>query len=260
MNVAGVALATILSQALSAGLILLELMRRTDACRLCLRNIRFAWQPIKKVLQLGVPAAIQSCLFSISNVIIQSSVNSFGDVVMSGNAAAQNIDSFIYIALNGFYHAALNFTGQNFGAKQYHRITRVVGICTVCGIVFGILLGGITWLFGPQLLGLYITDSPEAISYGMIRLTYIGLFYFGCPIMEVASGALRGMGKSMTSTAVSVLGVCGVRIMWLFTAFVAWHTLPVLYISYILSWLLTAAGHLTAFFIQLRQYKNARIA
>ncbi len=219
----------------------------------------FAWQPVKKILQLGIPAAIQSCLFSISNVIIQSSVNSFGDIAISGNAAAQNVDTFIYIALNGFYHAALNFTGQNFGARQYNRITRVVGICTGCGVVCGILLGVATWLLGPQLLGLYITDSPEAISYGMIRLTYIGLFYFGCPIMEVASGALRGMGKSVVSMAVSVLGVCGIRIAWLYTIFAVWHTLPILYISYILSWLLTAVGHLTAFFLQFRRYKKASI-
>lgn len=247
MNVAGVALATILSQALSAVLVLLALMRRTDACRLTLTKLRFYRQSLGKILALGIPAGVQSCVFSLSNVLIQSSINSFGQIAMSGNAAAQNIDGFIYIVNNSFYHTALNFTGQNVGAKQYDRVKRIALICSLCGVVTGLVLSGIVWLLGPQLLGIYITDSAEAIAYGMLRLTYLGLPYFGCALMEVASGTLRGMGASLTSMALSLAGVCGVRIVWIYTVFAAFHTLPTLYLSYIVSWIFTTGMMWLAF-------------
>ncbi len=179
---------------------------------------------------------------------------------MSGNAAAQNVDGFIYIVNNAFYHAALNFTGQNVGAKRYDRVKRIFSICSLCGAVTGLVMGFVVWLLGPQLLGIYIADSADAIASGMIRLTYIGLPYFGCALMEVASGTLRGMGASFTSMLLSLGGVCGVRVAWLYTVFAAFHTLPVLYLSYIVSWLLTAVAMWVTFILLLRKHKKIGIA
>ncbi|MBQ9964112.1 MAG: MATE family efflux transporter [Clostridia bacterium] len=259
MNVAGVALATVLSQALSAVLTLRALMRRTDACQLRISESRIYAAPLKRIVQIGLPAGIQSSLFSISNVLIQSSINSFGAVVMSGNAAAQNIDGFIGTAINGFHQAAVNFTGQNVGAKQYDRVRKVLGICLGCGVVTGMLLSAVIYAFGPQLLSIYINDSAEAITYGMIRLTYLGLPYCCCALMDVSTGALRGMGASAAPMLISVLGICGFRVVWIYTIFSipAFHTLPVLYISYVVSWLVTAAAELIAFVLLYRKQRRA---
>lgn len=261
MNVAGVALATILSQALSAVLAMIALMRRTDACRLSLSAIRFYVDPLCKILRIGVPAGIQSSLFSISNVLIQSSINSFGATVMSGNAASQNIEGFISMAMNGFHHAAINFTGQNVGARRYDRVRKILGVCLICSIVTGLALSLIVHAFGQQLLSIYITDSAEAIAHGMTRLTYLGLFYFCCAFMDVSTGSLRGMGASVAPMLISVLGICGFRIVWLYTLFAipAFHTLPVLYLSYAVSWLLTGTAQLIAFAILYKRHKSAGV-
>lgn len=260
MNVEGVALATILSQAVSVLLVLIELMRRTDACRLVLRKLHFHLKTIGRILALGIPACIQSCVFSLSNVIIQSSVNSFGPIAMSGNAAAASISDFVYIAINAFYHTALTFAGQNIGAKQYDRVKRTLVLCSLCSIVVGLTTGFLVWLFGPQLLSIYITDSTEAIRYGMIRLTYLCLPYFGCGLMEVACGVLRGMGASITSMVLSIVGVCGVRIVWIYTIFAAFHNLPLLYLSYIVSWVFTTTAMWVAFSRLYRKYKKLGVS
>lgn len=254
MNVAGVALATTISQSISAVLVTMVLMRRTDACKLILNKMRIYAPQLAKMLRIGLPAGIQGSLFSISNVMIQSSVNSFGDVVMSGNAAAGNIEGFVYVTLNAFHQTALNFIGRNVGAQQYKRVMRILWMCLGCVTVAALSTGLLAYGLGPTLLSFYITDSQEAISYGMIRMAYICIPYFLCGLMDVSTGALRGMGSSVTPMLISVLGVCGVRIVWIMTIFQIpqFHTLECLYFSYTVSWVVTFVFQLAAFLIVYR--------
>ena len=258
MNVAGVALATTISQGISAVLVARALMKRTDACRLELKKMRFHQPQLIKMLRIGLPAGLQSSLFAISNVLIQSSVNSFGDVFMSGNAASGNIEGFVYVSLNAFHQTAVNFIGQNAGARQHKRILKTLWICLACTVVVGLSLGSLIWSFGPQLLSIYITDSAEAISYGMIRMTYIALPYFICGLMDVSTGALRGLGSSFTPMLISVLGVCGIRIGWIATIFQMpqFHTPQCLYISYAFSWTVTFLCQIVAFFFVYRKFRR----
>ena len=259
MNVAGVALATIITQGLSSVLVVIALMRRTDACRLYLRKIRFHKAQLEKILRIGLPAGIQSALFSISNVLIQSSVNSFGDVFMSGSAASSNIEGFVYVCLNAFQQSAVNFAGQNAGARQYRRVRQTLWICLGCVTVVGLVLGSLAYMFGPTLLSIYITDSAEAISYGMIRLAYICLPYFVCGLMDVTTGALRGIGASFVPMLISILGVCGFRIVWIYTIFQVpeFHTPQCLFFSYLVSWVITFIAQLIAFFVVYRKQAKA---
>ena len=254
MNVAGVALATTLSQGISAALVTRALTRRTDACRLYLRKMRFHKPQLMKMLRIGLPAGIQSSLFSISNVLIQSSVNSFGDVFMSGSAASANIEGFVYVSLNAFHQTAVNFIGQNAGARQYRRVYRTLWICLGCVTVVGISFGFAAWSFGRQLLSIYITDSQQAIEYGMVRLGYICLPYFLCGLMDVSTGALRGLGASVIPMIISILGVCGLRIFWIYTIFQVYHTPECLFFSYTVSWVITFLFQITAFFLVCRRF------
>ena len=250
MNVAGVALATTISQGVAAVLVVRALMHRTDACRLELRKLRFHKQQLLKIVRIGLPAGIQSSLFSISNVIIQSSINSFGDVFVSGNAAAANLESFLYATLNSFHQTAVNYVGQNVGARQYRRANNTVWICQCCVLVLGITMGTLIWKFGETLLGIYITDSAEAISYGIIRFTYVTLPYFLLGLLDVSTGGLRGYGQSVGPMIISVLGICGIRVLWIFTVFQlpAFHSPKWLYLSYPISWVVTLAVQMVLFF------------
>ena len=252
MTVDGVALATIISQAISAVLVVVALMRRTDACKLSLKQMRFYKQPFLKIIRIGLPAGIQSSMFSISNVIVQSSINSFNsEALMSGNGAAANIEGFVFVLMNSFHQTAVNFIGQNMGAHQYQRIKKIFGLCLIYVVIAGFTAGFSVWSFGEQLLGIYITDSPEAIQYGLIRFNYIALPYFLCGLMDVSTGSLRGLGASFTPMLLSILGVCGLRIMWIYTVFQIprFHTPEWLYISYLISWIGTFIFQTTAFII-----------
>jgi putative MATE family efflux protein len=261
MNVAGVALATTISQGISAVLVVIALMRRTDACKLELNKMRFYKPQLMKIIRIGLPAGIQGSLFSISNVIIQSSVNSFGDILMSGNAAAGNIEGFVYVSINAFSQTAVNYIGQNAGAQQYKRVGKILGICLACVTAVGLVFGISAWYFGESLLSIYITDSPEAIAYGMIRLAYICLPYFLCGLMDVSTGALRGMGASIAPMVISVLGVCGIRIGWISTIFQMpqFHTPQCLYFSYTISWSITFLVQLAAFLRIYRKYTHTQL-
>ena len=249
MNVAGVALATVISQAVSAVLVVITLMRRTDACKLELKKIRFYGPQLSKMIRIGLPAGIQGSMFSISNVMIQSSINSFGDIVMSGNTAAGNIEGFVYTAMNAFHQTAVNFTGQNVGARQYDRVKKILWTCLGCVGVTGLVLGLGMYAFGPQLLSIYITDSQEAIQYGLVRLSYICAVYFLCGLMDVSTGALRGMGASLVPMIISVLGVCGIRLLWIGTVFQTYHTTDCLYLSYGVSWVITFLAQFISFWM-----------
>lgn len=252
MTVDGVALATIISQAISAILVVIELMRRTDACKLYFKQMRFYKQPFLKIIRIGLPAGIQSSMFAISNVIVQSSINSFNsEALMSGNGAAGNIEGFVYVIMNSFHQTAVNFIGQNMGAHQYNRIKKIFGLCLIYVSIFGFAAGFTVWHFGEKLLSIYITDSQEAIQYGLIRFNYIALPYFVCGLMDVSTGSLRGLGASFTPMLISILGVCGIRIVWIYTIFQIpkFHTPECLYISYLMSWLGTFIFQTIAFII-----------
>lgn len=250
MTVDGVALATITSQAISAVLVVIALMRRTDACHLYLKKMRFYKAPLLKMIRIGLPAGIQGSMFSISNVIIQSSINSFNSgVLMSGNGAAGNIEGFVYVLMNSFHQTAVNYVGQNMGAHQYKRIKQIFAFCLGYVAIAGFAAGFTVWTFGEQLLGIYITDSQEAIQYGLTRFNYIALPYFLCGLMDVSTGALRGLGASLTPMLISVMGVCGIRIVWIYTIFQIpqFHTPECLYLSYTISWVATFIFQTIAF-------------
>ena len=249
MGVDGVALATVISQAISAVLVVIALMRRTDACKLELKKLRFYGVQLKKIVSIGLPAGIQGSLFSISNVIIQSSVNSFGKVVMAGHAAAGNLDGFVYVLMNSFMQASVNFIGQNAGAHQFDRIKKVFRTCVLMATITGLASGTLMYVFGKPLLAIYLPGATEEISYGLIRLAWIGIPYFLCGIMEVSTGGLRGMGSSVSPMIISILGICGIRILWIFTIFKVpqYHTLECLYLSYTISWIITVIAQVLAF-------------
>lgn len=262
LDVAGVALATTLSQLLSASLVIIALMKREDACKLKIKEIKIYGRQLLKIVRIGFPAGIQGSLFSISNIIIQSSVNLFGSVVMSGNAAAQNIEGFVYISMNSVSQTALNYAGQNHGAGKFDRIKKIMLVCLSLAFGTGITLGGISVIFSRPLLSIYITDSDEAIKYGIIRLLFICLPYFLCGIMDVATGMLRGIGSSIAPMFITVAGVCGFRILWIYTVFriPKYHSLEILYSSYMISWSVTFIIEAIVFVLMLRKMKKKGIA
>ena len=258
LNVAGVALATTISQGVSATLVVLAIVKRSDACQLHFSQLRFYKDELLQIIKIGLPAGIQGSLFSFSNVIIQSSINSFGPTVMSGNAAALNIEGFMYIVLNAFHQSALNFTGQNIGANKYKRAKKVFVLCLVCVLVIGLALSLCLYFLGPKLLSIYITDSEEAIYWGMVRMSCLFLPYCLLGLMDVSGGALRGMGVSFAPMVISVVGVCGFRIAWIYTIFQIpqFHTLEWLYHSYTISWAITFVAQTIAYFITYNKKKK----
>ncbi len=260
MSVAGVALATIISQTLSAVLVIRCLMNIEGGCHLDLHQLKIHTNKLWKILQLGLPAGLQGSIFSLSNVLIQSSVNSFGAIAMAGNSAAANIEGFTYVAMNSFYQAAITFVSQNMGAMEFRRIRKIAWQCLACVTVTGALLGNLSFFFGHQLLGIY-SDEAEVIRYGIYRLEVIGTTYFLCGIMDVCVGCLRGIGYSFLPMVVSLLGACGFRILWIFTVFKGHHDLHTLYISYPISWAITASVHMICFLILYRRMvKKSRAA
>lgn len=246
MDVAGVALATVLSQCISAGLVLRCLMCSEGALKLHLSELKITGSKLKQILQVGLPAGIQGTIFSLSNVLIQSSVNSFGSVVMAGNTASQNIEGFVYTSMNALYQTNLSFTSQNMGAAKYSRIPKILLMCQGTVIAVGMLLGFGVVAGGKSLLGIYSSDA-EVISYGFLRLRIICLTYFLCGIMDTMVGSMRGMGYSMLPTLVSLTGACGLRVLWIFTIFAWKRSLVILYLSYPISWTVTALAHMICY-------------
>lgn len=242
MGVAGVALATIISQTLSAILVVRCLTNLDGICRLYLKQLKIYPEKLLRIVQIGLPAGLQGAVFSISNVLIQSSVNSFGSIAMAGNTAASNLEGFVYTSMNAVYQTALSFTSQNIGAGKYQRIGMILRRCVALVTIIGLALGGLVVLFHQPLLSIYSTD-PEVISYGTVRLFIICLPYFLCGIMDTLVGMLRGMNYSILPMIASIVGVCGLRIVWIFTVFRWNHTLFTLYISYPITWALTACVH-----------------
>lgn len=261
MDVAGVALATAISQTFSGLLIVRALMKRKDVCRLDLKKLHIYGRQLKRILQIGFPAGIQSSLFAVSNVIIQSSINFFGPVVNTGNAAAQNIEGFVYTSMNSYSQTSLNFTGQNYGAGKLDRIKKIMWICLIAVFCTGMAMGLTALFFGRPLLSIYITDSEEAIKYGMVRMTYIMIPYFLCGLMDVTTGLIRGLGSSVLPMLITVLGVVGIRLGWIYIVFriPQYHSIKSLYLSYAISWLATFGVELIVFLILMRKLKKQQI-
>lgn len=260
MGVAGVAIATVASQLISAVLVIRCLMLREDCCHLDLRQIRIYREQLLAMIRIGLPAGIQGSLFSLSNVIIQSSVNSFGSVVVAGNAAAANIEGFVYTAMNSVYQASITFVSQNLGAGKPSRILRVMWICLGVTAAVGLTLGTLVYTFGHGLLGIYASDSEglkeQIIAAGLRRFRYVGRPYFLCGLMEVGCGGMRGLGRSWLPTSVTLLGACGLRMVWIFTVFRELHTLDSLYVSYPISWTVTFLAHMVCFFLAFRKVRR----
>lgn len=248
MGVAGVALATIISQGISAILVFFCLKGADGPLRLDCKQIRCNKDKMLDMMKIGLPAGLQGCIFSISNVLIQSSVNSFGSVAMAGNTAAANIEGFVYNAMNSLHQTALSFTSQNMGARQYKRVDKILIRCLGIVTVVGLVMGMGAYLSGNALLGIYSSDS-EVISYGLLRLSLISAPYFLCGLMDVFVGSLRGMGSSIIPMLVSLTGACLFRVIWIFTVFQAERSLFILYLSYPISWILTASAHLITYLI-----------
>ncbi|MCM1569537.1 MAG: MATE family efflux transporter [Roseburia sp.] len=246
MSVAGVALATVISQGISAALVLRCLVKTEADYQLKLKELRIVRDKLIRMIQIGVPAGLQGALFSVSNVLIQSSINSFGKIVMAGNTAGVNIEGFVYTAMNALHQAAISFTSQNYGAGKKKRIGRILLLCLLLVTIVGLVLGYAVRYFSPLLLRLY-SDDPEVIRYGVLRLDIICATYFLCGVMDVAVGSIRGMGYSIMPMIVSLTGVCVFRIFWIYCVFEQIHTLECLYYSYPISWALTFVVHMICF-------------
>ncbi len=256
MDVDGVALATIISQAISASLVVLCLIKSHGSIRLFPKKLRIYPKRLAELARYGLPAGVQGSLFSISNVIIQSSVNGFLSTVMAGNGVASNIEGFVYTLMNTLYQASLTFTGQNVGAGNVKRVSKTMRICFLYVTVVGLIGGLGVYAFGETLIGIYNSD-PEVIEWGMLRLKYVCTPYVLCGIMEVLVGSLRGMGKSVMPMIVSLLGACVLRIVWVYTVFGADPTLRTLYISYPISWAVTSFVHFCCYLVVYSKYKKS---
>lgn len=261
MDVAGVALATVISQCISAFLVVRCMMLEKSNIRLEFGRLRLHRDKFLKILRIGLPAGFQGTLFSLSNVIIQSSVNSFGKIVVAGNSAASNIEGFVYVSMNAFYQACLSFTGQNVGAGKYERVRRILLTAQLCVIVTGLAVGNLVLFFGRPLLRLY-TDSAAVVDAGMVRMRVILRTYALCGMMDVMVGSLRGIGHSILPMFVSLLGACGLRLLWIFTFFrmEQFHTIRSLYLTYPVSWLITFAAHVVCFFVIQKRRKTLRFS
>ena len=254
MDVAGVALATVISQTISAILVIVCLIREEDEFRLNIKKLFIDRDIFIQIVKIGVPAGFQGILFSFSNVIIQSGVNSFGSVVVAGNSAASNIEGFIYVAMNGFAQGTLTFTSQNAGANKYHRVKKVFIVSEIIVLIVGLVLGNLVYFLGDPAIRLY-TDNPEVVKAGLERMSIICTLYFLCGMMDVAACTIRGLGYSLLPMFVTVIGVCGIRLLYIGTIFTLpqFHNCTMLFVSYPISWGITFLAHLICFVVILRK-------
>lgn len=258
MSVAGVASATVISEYLSVLLIMLCLSRCDGGIRFIPRKMRIDRNKLKDIVKIGLPAGMQGLLFSISNVLIQSAINSFGSSMVAASAAAGNVENYIGTTMNAYYNAALAFTGQNMGAKKYDRIDTIAKVCTVLVFVTWIVLGGATVLFGRPLLGIFTSDS-EVIKLGMLRLNVMMVAFFTCGIMNVYPGLTRAMGYSISPMISTLVGACLMRIVWLATIFTWYPTEIILFSCYPVTWALAGLGQVGIFFYARRRIRKPEL-
>jgi len=251
MDVAGVGIATVLSQALSAGLVLRYLICAQDAFRFSWREMRMDWNIFHRLAHIGIPAGIQSCLFSLSNVVIQGAINSYGSVVMAGCSAGTNIENFLYTSMNSFHHACQTFISQNIGAGRYERIRPILRACLMCTLVLGIVQSGAVLFFAPELIGIYNAD-PAVVEQGVLRLWIVASLYVIFGLADVLMGAIRGYGIPIAPVIINLVGTCLFRVVWIGLLDTSRFGVEYVYISYPLTWIIILAA-LTAFWIWLRR-------
>ena len=242
MGIAGVAIATIIAQAVSAILVLRCLLCTEGMCRFEWKKMKIHKDKLIQMVKIGLPAGMQGALFSISNVLIQSSINSFGAIAVAGSTASSNLEGFVYTSMNAIYQTALSFTSQNMGVNNQRRIGEILRKSVVLVTMVGLILGNLLVFFAPHLLKMYSTDQA-VIASAIQRMKVICIPYFLCGIMDVLVGSLRGMGYSIAPMLVALTGVCGLRVLWIYTVF-AWHpTLFTLFMSYPVTWIVTGIAH-----------------
>ena len=240
MGTAGVAFATLISQAVSAILVTYSLVTTKDITQLDLRNMRFNRHIALEILRIGIPSGIQTMMFSVSNVVMQKSINSFDSAdIIAGNTAGSNLENFCYIAMMAFTQACVSFTSQNYGARKFDKLKKIMYTSLVLVVIGALSVAGIIWAFHKPLLSLY-TSEPHVIEIGTKRVLYVILPLFLNGILDVFAASLRGMGKSTIPMLTMIVGICGVRLAWLWGYFPTHRSLEVIYMSYSLSWLITS--------------------
>lgn len=252
LGVAGVAIATVISQMISCVLVLRCLCRSESSYRLRFSELGMKGYYLKQIFSVGVPAGIQSTVINFSNVLLQSSVNSFGSTAMAGYTAANNLLGFLYVSVNSITQACMSFTSQNYGVKKTKRMDRVLVDCIILSILIATVMGGAFYVFGPQILSVY-NKEPDVIKSGMEILSFTTLTYFLCGIMDLFPGAMRGMGRSGVPMILSIIGTVGTRIFWIYVVFPRNRALDVLFISYPVSWGLTIAMQVCCFILVRRK-------
>lgn len=251
-SVAGVAIATIISQTLSAAAIIYSLCHDSGCTRLYLKNMKIDFEKLLSIVKIGLPVGIQNSLFSISNVLIQSTINSFGSLAMAANTAASGVEGFLNAAVTGVTDASMNFTSQNVGAGKYKRIRRVCAISCAASCITALAIGTVIFIFRTQLLGLF-DKNPEVVELGTVRITITAFCYWIFALMQVFAGCLRGMGHSMQPMINSLVGVCGLRVAYILTLFTLAPTLFNLYLSYPVSWCVAMLANMICYFIASRR-------
>ena len=253
MDVAGVAIATVVSQVISAALVVRCMMREEGDLHLELRKLRIHGEKLKSILRVGLPAGLQSALFSLSNVVIQSSINGFGEIVVAGNSASHNLEGFFYCTVSSLMQANISFVGQNMGAGKYRRVPRIMFTSYGCMIAAQAIISLIVIFLGRPLLGIY-TETESVLEVALSRLTLLGHTYVICGFMDLTTSTLRGMGKGLLPMIVSLVGVVGTRMLWIATVFQIpeYHTLWHLMLSYPISWLITVSVHLICWIVVMR--------
>ena len=261
MDVAGVGLATVISQCVSAVLVVRCMMREQGGIRLIPRRLHIYKDKLIQIVQVGLPAGFQGAVFSLSNVVIQSSVNLFGETVVAGNSAAMNLEGFVYVSMNAFHQAAISFTSQNVGAGRRERIGKILLTAEGCVIVTGLLFGWVMYGFGRPLLHIY-SNSSHVIDAGMVRMRIILLPYALCGMMDVVVGVLRGMGYSVGPMIMSLIGACGLRLVWIATVFQIpqFHNISTVYVSYPITWAITLVAQLLLYVYASKKMKGTAYA
>ena len=255
MGVEGVAIATIVSQFISAVLVIIHMTKLNDECRLDFKKLGFDISVLKQLTKVGLPAGIQGSLFSVSNMILQTGYNSLGPVIVNANVAAMNVDGYIYNILNSFYHTCLTFCSQNFGAKRFDRVKKVFFVGTGTVTALGLVLGVFVYTFAEPLVGIFNSD-PEILVYAKQRLALVALPYFLCGLMDVGSGFLRSIGYSFRALIITFLGSCVLRIVWVYTVFPIFNDVRALYAVFPVSWFITAATLFIMFFLCYKKEKK----
>ena len=256
LGVAGVAIATVISQCISCILVLRCLYLSDGSYQLRFNKLGMKTRYVKQIFQIGIPAGIQSTIINFSNVLLQSSVNSFGSVAMAGYTAANNILGFLYVSVNSITQACMSFTSQNYGVRKFKRMDKVLLECLGLTVIVALVLGGGSYLFGAELMHIY-AKSTKVIECGVDIMLYTTVTYFLCGIMDLLPGALRGMGHSTVPMILSVIGTVGTRIVWIYVIFPCHRSLDFLFISYPVSWLLTIVMQVICFYFVRKKVHNS---